>query len=186
MENRLKVYLSYSLQDDYQKIIRIKSALEDKGFEVLHHMPNTEYKIQKLVNADFVLFVGNKGLYSDVYAGKVQTKTLVGKGQFTEAEYCTAHNKLGFILHQHNKLPDFFVSKICDEFGGRDHYIVDKDSWKKDYGYICSYSRGSASIDMMDFVEGHFGSQKMQKGIVLTEKNKLKQDKRKLLLLIGK
>lgn len=183
MENRLKVYLSYSLQDDYQKIIKIKSALEEKGFEVLHHVPNTEYKIQKLINADFALFVGNTAVVTDYACNKHQTKVRVGKGQFTEAEYCTAHNKLGFTLHQYNKLPDFFVSKITDNFGGREHFIVDRDSWKKDYGYICSYSRGSICIDMMDFLEGYFGSQKMQKPVVLTEKNKLKQDKRRLLLL---
>lgn len=154
-QNKPTVYISYSLKDNFKRVEVLQEFLEKKGLHVIYYRRGTEYSDKLLLNADYVLFLPLEGsVHPNTAEGNLfHTKTSVGRGQHSEAELCYKKNKDAFMIHTLNKEGDLFVAKLTDRYRGKQHFILNSDSWKSDYGQISSHSLGGYFHNFWDRVE---------------------------------
>ena len=149
----LKVYLSKSLQLSDTILEPIRKSLIGSGFEVTEYKSGT-YSDKDLKEADFVLVVP---LHDSNNFDKNKWHTFVGKGQFSEAQYCYKNNKPCFIYHGLSDNADIKMSKLNEKDSVFYPYIHDSNDWRYKYGILPSYVFGSEPVDLYPFIEGYFG-----------------------------
>lgn len=162
---QLTVYLSKSLMSKESELEPIRDSLRLMGFKVTEYT-GEKYTTKKLDEADFVLLVPSY-VGSFTYKnpnppyGKVEWKTTVGKGQFSEVARCIEQDlsKPVFIFHKVTHLGmGISVSKVIEDASAVN--IISENDWKKNYGVVTSYVRGTEFINLYPFITGYMSSQK--------------------------
>lgn len=152
---QLTVYLSKSLLTPKKELDLVRNKLTKLGFNVTEYKEGTVYSDKLLKEADFVVFVT---LGEPINTVKGRFETFVGKGQYSEANYCYRYNKLAFIFHEFEEnSDDLLVSKIPDrtEFCPAPS-TYDVDDWKRQFAKVYSFVLGSNPIYLYPFIEGYF------------------------------
>lgn len=150
---QLTVYLSKSLLLSDNFLNPIRQTLIGLGFKVTEYDKTTIYSDKDLKEADFVLLVPFE---SPIEIDRSKWDVYVGKGQYSEANYCFQHNKPLFVYHGLNYYPDILVSKLQESNSLYSPEVNNSQDWKGKYGILPTYVVGSKPVDLYPFIEGYF------------------------------
>ena len=157
MKNK-KIYISYSLQDTPKRINSLAKLLTNFGHTITYYDPKKPYTTSQLDVVDVVLLLPEIGPEEIENSDEFVTK--VGRGQYSEVMRCLKTGKEVLLFHYAEE-SSILVSNI------ENAKIIEERTWKRGYAELFSKN-----------------TKWLAPNIILTEGNKRKLLRKKLLLTI--
>lgn len=157
-QNRpLVVYLSKSYLTSEEELQKYRVILKDQGYKIIEYQKGTTYDERIIDAADFVLLISPKQPYVWSTSERENVfKNLLGKGQFSEAEYSYFENKPLFVSHYIDQFKGIQVSIMKDP---ANFLIENGNNWKTEYGSFLSEIK-TMYIDLDAYATQYFYAEK--------------------------
>jgi hypothetical protein len=157
-------YISCSALVPFDKLLKVSTILESYNVKPTFYRKGTNYSIQKLEEADFVMFLCNSAPVLQHRSHFNSYISMVGRGQWDEAMYCCENNKPSYIIEgmSENTLSLLKMSLLepCEHSPER-HQMTAKN-WQTEYGWLKSYSDGKGVFSMQTIAPKNYPLQDNQ------------------------